>query len=503
MSVNFLDVFANVQATLDGNVVGYACTIGQQTQGNTANGFARTAADGTPRKFLSSTKISVGSVSKLITALAAIRFIGLRSPFLVLDAKIGQWLPSDWNVDQLVKDITFRELLSHTSGIKEYGNSGGDYAGTKDFFTQSLWPYNSDITSDKSYKYSNWNYTIFRVLLPMIAGTKKTTNDFGIDLANAYVKICQDNVFNLVSALNVVPKPPTTGPQATQYALAYRYPGTDKGYDWGDETSVVGAVGWWLSIEDISKVLHSLNVRDEKILTNAQLDDMIATKMGFDSFTDNPGFRWIEKNGGWSANNTDISTTVALFGPNLFGAIFMNSDLAGPGLQSFWQWCDQCNLLTYIQGPNLGPCPGGPAGGMHTHKNSDIYMVPAGGWFGTSGQPPNSQADWRWCIKCQALAFAGNADIGACAAGGQHATAGSANHFVKRNTGSRGLHDQVNWRWCSKCQCLGYGNATPTGKCAKGGDHDYTTVGSGDYMLSKTYGADTVLYDAYKKAIKP
>ena len=63
------------------------------------------------------------------------------------------------------------------------------------------------------------------------------------------------------------------------------------------------------------------------------------------------------------------------------------------------------------------------------------------------------------------------------------------------------LDYQDNWRWCKKCQVLALGGASPAGPCADGGQHDHT--GSGNYMLGYVVGADTVLYEAYMKALKP
>ena len=53
---------------------------------------------------------------------------------------------------------------------------------------------------------------------------------------------------------------------------------------------------------------------------------MQATPLGWDTMTDGTGYRWVEKNGGWGANGTSISTSIALFGPGVFGALFINSD---------------------------------------------------------------------------------------------------------------------------------------------------------------------------------
>ena len=84
--------------------------------------------------------------------------------------------------------------------------------------------------------------------------------------------------------------------------------------------------------------------------------------------------------------------------------------------QDNWRWCNKCQGLAFAGFPSQGACP---AGGLHNHFLSGDYVliqdVPVGG-----GQQDN----WRWCNKCQALAFAGIPSPGACPAGGLH------NHFL-------------------------------------------------------------------------
>jgi len=50
-----------------------------------------------------------------------------------------------------------------------------------------------------------------------------------------------------------------------------------------------------------------------------------------------------------------------------------------------------------------------------------IDNVPAG---------PHEQSNWRWCNKCQLVAFAGNASPGPCPAGGNHNHTGSGNYTL-------------------------------------------------------------------------
>jgi CubicO group peptidase (beta-lactamase class C family) len=338
--VSIKAVYANIAARLNGKVVGYACSVGRSLTYRSF-GHARTSADAPAQDFQSSTKIPVASVSKVVTALAAIRILGKHN--ISLDAPIGSHFPSDWVLDSHVAAITFRQLLSHRSGIKDYGNVSQDYAGLKTFFTQKVDPTkNSPCTgaavinppdpinpNNKSPCYSNYNFAIFRVLLPMIDGFADDPAHRAEKLAAAYIKIVQTNVFEPVGAVGVDAKPPTSGPQAAAYAFSYQFPGSSPGFNWSDDTLIVGAAGWYLSVEDIAKVLASLNKNDGRILSSAQLQDMETTPLGWDTLADSAGYRWVEKNGGWGANNTTISTSIALFGPGILGVLFMNSDISG------------------------------------------------------------------------------------------------------------------------------------------------------------------------------
>jgi CubicO group peptidase (beta-lactamase class C family) len=487
--VSIANVYENIAARLEGNVVGYACTVGRASMSAFSHGQARTSANPPAQLFLPSTKIPVASVSKVVTTLAAIRILAKHS--IDLGSGIGKHLPSDWVLDPKVASITFRELLSHRSGIRDYGNNSQDYGVLKTFFTGPLGPTTIN-PNDKSYAYSNYNFAIFRVLLPMIDGFVDDPANRAAKLAAAYIKIVEKNVFEPVGALGVDAKPPATGPQASAYAFSYSYPGTTGGFDWGDDSLGVGAAGWYLAIDDIAKVLYSLNKNDGRILTPAQMQEMEATPLGWDTKQDSTGYRWVEKNGGWGANGTTISTSIALFGPGVFGALFMNSDVSGPGLQNNWQWCNKCQALAFAGSASLGNCPGG---GMHDHTGSNNYLV------ATTASGIAGQHNWRWCNKCQALSFAGNASLGPCSAGGMHDHSGSGNYVLAiKGSGALPQDSQDNWRWCKKCQVLAYaGNPSSVGACGAGGQHDHT--GSGDYILGYAVGADTVLREAYMKAL--
>ena len=129
----------------------------------------------------------------------------------------------------------------------------------------------------------------------------------------------------------------------------------------------------------------------------------------------------------------------------------------------------------------------GPLIGPHSCRSTliDAQWILPGGTTRVSanrkGQTMTAQDNWRWCNKCQVLAFAGFPSLGACAAGGSHEHSGSGDYVLIQDVPVGG-NEQDNWRWCNKCQALAFaGNPSP-GPCADGGSHDHS--GSGDYVLS-------------------
>ena len=128
--------------------------------------------------------------------------------------------------------------------------------------------------------------------------------------------------------------------------------------------------------------------------------------------------------------------------------------------QENWRWCTKCQGIAFAGNPSIGACAGG---GQHDHNGSGNYTLPLGA--GAAGQP-----NWRWCRKCQCLSFAGNATAGACAAGGQHSHEGSGNYTLALGNGS--APGQHNWRWCSKCEGLAFAVNASIGVCPARRKHD-------------------------------
>lgn len=351
--VKVCDIEKSIRNQLDGKVTGYSFFVGQYPKFS-GHGDARTAADAPETDFKSNTKITVASVSKLVTTIAAVRLLDQKG--ISLDAAIGPYLPSDWNVQSnYVKNITFAQLLGQRSGIKDYGNVSMDYAKLKSFFSQAVNtnantmcqgsgvvnPANPINVNNQGWCYSNYNFAIMRVLMPKVAGFAEDANQATRPqtLANQYTQLVQQNVFNLVGQNGVTCKPPVN---STNFAYAYKGPADNSGgTNWGDVSLICGAAGWYLSVEDMAKVMLSLNAKDGKILAASNGKDLFETMrqrgLGWDVDNNNE----LEKNGGWGAacdgNGVcdNITTSVAMFGPvtgpRVLGVLFINSNITGGG----------------------------------------------------------------------------------------------------------------------------------------------------------------------------
>src|SRR5689334_10562875 len=116
--------------------------------------------------------------------------------------------------------------------------------------------------------------------------------------------------------------------------------------------------------------------------------------------------------------------------------------------QDNWRRCNRCMGLGFA-GYGAGSCPAGGQHDYHVIFTNLHYQLNYNG-----GNPaPSRQDNWRWCGKCQGLAYAGSGP-GVCPAGGQHDHTNSFNYVLDH--GDKAPNDQADWRWCGKCQGLAY-----------------------------------------------
>jgi CubicO group peptidase (beta-lactamase class C family) len=202
----------------------------------------------------------VASVSKTVTAAGMLR--ALSDNGVSVDALMHTYLPPGWSKGKNITTITFRELLSHSSGFR------GDAETFADIRTRVQ---EGVELTDKTSDYRNINFTIMRLLIPALNGfdhSAYTSAQLPTALSNAFMAHMVQAVFNPANLVNV-----SVIPTGSTRTLAYPFPaGTTPGEDFGDWTDRVGGGGFQLSTSDVARFLLKLN--DGSILPIATVTDM-------------------------------------------------------------------------------------------------------------------------------------------------------------------------------------------------------------------------------------
>lgn len=264
-----------ISKALAGNCVGYAATVSAGSRVPVAGGLRRTAADSPSRPSSTSARVNVASVAKPITAVAVLQLLAAKR--LSINTKILAYLPSDWTKGPNVNTITFRELLTHTSGIRN--DQPETYANLKKLFAKGINLADKLKTCDGSASgdcYQNANYSLFRIIIPYLKGgyvapsTNKATH-----VSAAYMAYMNQKVFGPAGISTVSLKPASTEP-----TLCYPFPaGSVKGIDFGDWTNQAGGAGYHLSSDDLAAFLAKL--RDGTLLSAQSRNRMDKYMLGW------------------------------------------------------------------------------------------------------------------------------------------------------------------------------------------------------------------------------
>ncbi len=259
-----------LQANLKGNSVGYEFTVGYQSQwiDMRSGGQARTMDDPPAEAMSPFVKFSVASVSKNITAAAALQVLDARH--ISLDTSIAPYLPTGWKPEGHIAALTFRELLMHTSGIVTPHDV--DYQSLKNLVTNPVLcdpgyvppakgPADCDlIRAPGTGRYNNSNYALFRFLIPNLAQMKIPADppysQLGTGYGLAYVSYVQKHVFLPISVglakLTCTPDKNT--------GVSYHNPPTPglSGLSFGDMTARCGSEGWVMSSVDLDDYFRNV-----------------------------------------------------------------------------------------------------------------------------------------------------------------------------------------------------------------------------------------------------
>lgn len=257
----------NIRGALDGETVGYAYAIARDgilhAASDGVGGLARRAVD-PPEMAQSPTKeMYTASISKTISATALLK--ALHDGGISVDTAIGAYLPGDWDQADDLDLVTFRHLLTHTSGLDPANVAKGDVAPQTDASLQTFIAQGSDESQYDDFHYRNANYSLLRVLIPRVAygaWVDMLADTWGQPSAHAglYEHYVSENVL-APAGISQDQCQPAESP--TIRTLLYPLlPADANGLDAGDWSFACGATGWFLSAFDLGSFMAHLRFTD-------------------------------------------------------------------------------------------------------------------------------------------------------------------------------------------------------------------------------------------------
>lgn len=262
-------------------------------------------------------EMQVASVTKTITAVAVIKL--LKKNTLSINDKIGPYVPAYWNARQAIKDLTFKQLLTHSSGLTESSHSWDSIRAT---VARGL-----DNPAKPANVYANINFALFRAIIPYLIDKDEaiakdnSMNNAAFEswLSAQYIKYVQDNIFTPIGMSNI-----TCTPSAAT-AMGFNECAANAGVCGvitmtpTDQSNAAGGAGYFMSAWELARFMVYLRH------TNYILD---ATQR---SMMDNNLL-------GWDPNDSQMTDRGPSYGKD--GAWFSdfnnsgNNDLGDPGMQT-------------------------------------------------------------------------------------------------------------------------------------------------------------------------
>ncbi|MBV9607735.1 MAG: beta-lactamase family protein [Solirubrobacterales bacterium] len=320
-----------LESALTGEVAGYAMRLNEHgrrirtAEWNWAKEPQDTAEGWTP-----DVRMHVASLSKQVTAIAMTKLLDNHG--IPYDAKIIDYLPEYWSKGPNVDQITFANLMTHTSGL-DYGvsSSASDFAFMKGQIAAGT-------THLGQYWYQNMNFGLCRILLATIGGFIPV--DFSLPPLfglNAFDDIVWDVItlgaYEAYVANHVFGPSGVSGPTLNHQpadALAYNFPVTGTGWNSGDLTTMAGGAGWHMTVDQMLAVMSAFR-RAGTILSPLQAQTMLDAGFGIDWTVSTPLGSYYAKNGFWHDGANQTEQAVLFYLPHdMEFVLLVNSPVGAP-----------------------------------------------------------------------------------------------------------------------------------------------------------------------------
>ncbi len=270
----------NIRGALDGETVGYAYAIARDgilhTSSEGIGGLARRSVDPMERPQSPAKEMYTASISKTISATALLK--ALQDAGISVDETIGIYLPADWDQGDDLDLVTFRHLLTHTSGLDPADTAGGGSVPQTDTSLQTIVALGSDDRQRGNHNYRNANYSLLRVLIPRVvygALVDVLAATMGAEAVHAglYEHYVSQSV---LAPAGISQNQCQPAESSTTRTLLYPFPpGDTNGIDAGDWSLSCGATGWFLSVLDLGTFLAHLRFTSDILApgTRALMDN--------------------------------------------------------------------------------------------------------------------------------------------------------------------------------------------------------------------------------------
>ena len=314
---------ANICGTLANHTVGYSCEVGSMPPG--FGGLARTSTDAPSLPMAPDLVTDIASVSKTMTATAILQL--LTKDGLTIDTKIAPYLYRDWVQGPNISQLTFKDLLTHSTGFGQLPNNACGNGITYSTLEALVAGGVSSANIGKP-DYGNCNFALLREIMPALLHQSLTNYPDGPQRAQQsstlYISYMNANVFQPVG----VPTSSCTPPSGPNGILSYPYPaGNTAGTNWDDWSLQCGAGGWVLSGDQIFRVINDL-ATGNTLLTTAEKKQMFAYCLGWDCSVradcPNPN---VCKNGHLFSGPTNVWTYAGVLKCNVPVVVVVNSTL--------------------------------------------------------------------------------------------------------------------------------------------------------------------------------
>jgi len=326
LALNTDGFVAGLNTALAANTAGYVMQLRQHGQpiASAQVNWAKRPSDGS-ESWGQSVRMHIASCSKLITAIAMTRTLAAHN--LPPSTKIISYLPDYWIKGPNIDQITFGQLMTHTSGFRVSG-SDMSYPTMKALIAGGVTSANLG-----HYSYQNTNFGICRILLPVMNGTIAASTVYPAPLEDQTWDLVTINAYSAYIQQHLFQPAGVNGPTLTHPnpdALAYTFP-PSSGWNSGDLTTESGGAGWHMSVDDLLNVMGCFR-RQGTIMSAAAAQAMLEASFGIDLIETTSLGKLYNKNGLWGAGSGQTEQSLAYFLPNDMELVVLaNSPIGNPG----------------------------------------------------------------------------------------------------------------------------------------------------------------------------